>query len=89
MSGAAWTVSAIVVGGLLLAALKWVTAYATTAIAFQVVDKIGDSLQDRWKSDIDDALASVQDELSYNGGQTVKDMVRQINCDVETLLHET
>lgn len=85
MSGALWTVFGVVAA----AGVLWITKYAIKAIATQVVFQIGDSLQDRWQKDIDDAIIPVLEELSYNGGQSVKDMVRQINRDIETLLHET
>lgn len=38
---------------------------------------------------VDEKLESIRDELSYNGGKSVKDMVRRIEQQVETLLHET
>ena len=76
----------VVAGVLLAAGLLWFVKYAITAIATQVVSQIGDSLQTRWKSDIDEALNDVREELSYNGGTSVKDIVRRIERQLEQLL---
>jgi len=76
-----------VVAGVLTAAfLLWFTKYAIRAIAAQVVSQIGDSLQDRWKQDITEAILPLQEELSYNGGTSVKDMVRRIERQLEQFL---
>jgi len=77
----------LVGGGLLLALLKVASAYVTSAIAAQVVDKIGDNLQERWRADMDEKLAPINEELQYNGGQSVKDIVHRIERTLEQVLN--
>ena len=70
------------------ASVLWVVRYVTKAIAAQVVEQLGDSLQTRWKHDIDVATDPIFEELSYNGGTSLKDMVRRIERQLEQVLGE-
>jgi hypothetical protein len=59
--------------------------FLASAIAEKVVHEIGDSLQTRWKADIDKAiepvdarLHAIEKELSPNGGESLFDKVNRI-----------
>lgn len=66
------------VGMVLAAAFMWTGKYVVKAIAGAVVDDIGDALQERWETAIDERLAPIKDELTTNGGSSVKDRVNDM-----------
>jgi predicted ThiF/HesA family dinucleotide-utilizing enzyme len=76
--GIAIGVAAPVVWLILRVASRWMAR----TISGQVVDAIGDSLQRRWRLDIDDALGDalepIHAELKTNGGTSLKDQVSSI-----------
>jgi len=79
MSGAAWTM----VGILGAAAVVGLTKF----IIVSIVNGIRDELRPLWKEDIDSALQPVYDELQYNGGHSVKDIVHRIERTLEQVLN--
>jgi len=61
-------------------------------IAVAVVAKIGDQIEVRWNESIDTALkpvraelVEIRDEVTVNGGQSLKDRVIQLQKQVEDL----
>jgi hypothetical protein len=69
--------------------VRAVTKWFARTISRQVVDAIGDSLQVRWRADIDaaldDALASINAELKTNKGSSLKDHVAAISLRLSNI----
>ena len=89
MTDQAW----VVLGVVAAAGLLWITKYAITAIATQVVAQIGDSLQIRWQDDIQQAVGPIHEEVTairgevtVNSGKSLKDRVIQLQQQVEALI---
>lgn len=59
--------------------LRFSSKWMARTISGQVVDAIGDSLQKRWRGDIDAALEPIHAELKTNGGTSLKDQVSSIS----------
>lgn len=76
----------IIAGAIVLALLLAGGRYAIKAIASQVVSDIGDSLQERWQADIDEAVAPIIEEVTVNGGGSLKDRVIQLQKQVEAII---
>jgi hypothetical protein len=78
MSGAAWTMVGVVGAAAIIGITKF--------IIHSIVTGIRDELRPLWQQDIEKALEPIQSELSYNGGQSVKDIVKRIEQQVEEFL---
>jgi hypothetical protein len=75
----------LVLGACIAVATPYMVKFLASAIAEKVVHEIGDSLQSRWKADIDKAvepvdarLHAIEKELSPNGGESLFDKVARI-----------
>ncbi len=82
-----------VAGSLAIMVVVAMTRYATKAIAAYVVADIGDALQDRWQKDIQNAvvplaaeLKEITNEVTTNGGGSLKDRVLSVERQLEQLL---
>jgi hypothetical protein len=58
--------------------IRTISRWMARTISDQVVDAIGDSLQARWRKDIDEALEPIHAELRINGGTSMKDQVSSL-----------
>jgi hypothetical protein len=75
----------LILGACIAVATPYMIRFLSSAIAEKVVHELGDSLQDRWKADVDKAiepvdarLHAIEKELSPNGGDSLFDRVARI-----------
>lgn len=77
----------------------WVLRTLGRAIADALVDALAEQLQPSWtidfRKELDEALGPIREELSANGGESVKDKVNStanevamMRRDIEPILHE-
>lgn len=73
-------------------AVPRIASFFAAALADHLIDRIGDRLQPEWVADMEDALEQavepIRREVTLNGGGSMKDLVVQMQRDLEPLLIE-
>lgn len=93
-----WLLTAVG-GALIVWAVPKIATFFAAALADRLIDSVGDRLQPLWIADLDDSLeealapmreelTAVRREVTLNGGGSLKDVVVQMQRDLEVVLVE-